>query len=470
MNQTYFFYDLETSGLDSRQQRVMQFAGRRTNLDFEPIGKPYNLLVKLSDDILPDPQSILITKITPQMTLADGVSEHAFCKILISEIFTAGTIIVGFNNIRFDDEFIRNTLWRNFYDPYEWSYLDGRSRWDLLDVVRMTRALRPDDINWPVVDGKPANKLELIALENNLEHAHAHDALSDVDALIQVAKLLRDRQPKLFDYLLDMRDKNKVKNLVNLDEQKPFVYSSGRYENEFEKTTVAVSICEGSKPGSNVVYDLRYDPNLFKDLSQAEITTSLFGKREEIEKLEKLNSKRFPAKELSFNRCPAISPLGVLDDAAWARIGLDLKTVQKNYNRLLGSQDLIKKISDSYTNRPAYQGIDDVEGKLYDSFSSNQDKIKISAVRAADTKSLKDFAPQFGDRRLSELLLRYKAREFPLSLNDNERKSWEEYRSEKIHRNLPEYILKLQDLAKSNDNQEHNFVLEELKLWAESIL
>ena len=150
MPKTFFFYDLETSGLSARDARIMQFAGIRTDMDLNPIGESVNVLVKLNDDTIPSPEAIMVTGITPQQTLADGITEAELSRMLIDEVFTPDTIAVGFNNIRFDDEFIRHLFWRNFHDPYEWSWRDGRSRWDLLDVVRMTRALRPNGIEWPV--------------------------------------------------------------------------------------------------------------------------------------------------------------------------------------------------------------------------------------------------------------------------------------------------------------------------------
>ena len=160
MQNTFFFYDLETSGLSARSDRIMQFAGQRTDMNLQPIGEPVNVLVALNDDTIPIPEALLVTGITPQKTLDEGYSEADFAKLLVEEWFTPDTIVVGFNNVRFDDEFIRHLLWRNFHDPYEWSWKEGRSRWDMLDVVRMTRALRPEGINWPVDDkGEPTNRL-----------------------------------------------------------------------------------------------------------------------------------------------------------------------------------------------------------------------------------------------------------------------------------------------------------------------
>jgi exodeoxyribonuclease-1 len=186
MAQTYFFYDLETTGLSGRSDRVMQFAGLRTDMDLKPIGEPINVFVALNDDTLPSPDALLVTGITPQQTVADGYTEAQFAQMLLDDVFTEDTIAVGYNNIRFDDEFVRHLFWRTFRDPYEWAWRDGRSRWDVLDVVRMTRALRPDGINWPEIDGKAVNKLELLTKVNDIAHLKAHDAMSDVEALIAV--------------------------------------------------------------------------------------------------------------------------------------------------------------------------------------------------------------------------------------------------------------------------------------------
>ena len=462
---TFFFYDLETSGLNARSSRVMQFAGIRTNLDLEPIGEPINVLVKVSDDILPDPYAVMVTGITPQQTLADGMSEREFCKLLMEEVFTADTITVGFNNIRFDDEFIRHTLWRNFYDPYEWAWSDGRSRWDMLDVARLTRALRPEGIKWPTDgDGKSVNKLELIASENGLDHVKAHDALSDVEALIGVAKLIKTAQPKLYDYLFTHRDKKSVSELVNLENPKPFVYASGRYGSKFDFTTAAFPVAPGMKPGGVLVYDLRVDPELFNNASPRALAEVMFATREQ---RQDPNYVALPVKELSYNKCPAVAPIGVLDADAQKRIQLDMATIETNLKKLDAMPDFGARIREAFEMREPYEPSADVEDKLYDGFVNDKDKGRMSAVRAASAEDLADFHPDFADERLGELLFRYKARQFPESLADDERVAWEAYRAHKLKNALPSYLKQLQSLAASGAD---TFLLEELQLWAESIV
>ncbi|MDR1969951.1 MAG: exodeoxyribonuclease I [Candidatus Nomurabacteria bacterium] len=465
MTKTFFFYDLETSGLNPRFDRIMQFAGQRTDLDLKPVGEPINLLVRLSEDILPSPDAVMVTKITPQKTRIDGVSEAEFVKILLDEVFTPGTIAVGYNNVRFDDEFVRHALWRNFRDPYEWSWSDDRSRWDLLDVVRLVRALRPDDIKWPVDDnGKSTNRLELLAKANKLEHARAHDALSDVNALISLARLLKEKQPKMWDYLLKMRDKREVAKLVNVDEPQWFIYASGRYPTEFEKTTVALPLAPSRKPGAVMVYDLRVDPTDWSDKSLDELSRIANATWEE-RKSEKFMP--LPVKELGLNRCPAIAPVGTLDEKAKKRLKLDMKKIKANLNYLEMNRGLVDKLVAAINSRPDFASNPDVEGQLYDSFIPDADRAKVRVVASANAEELADFHPTFVDERLPELLLRYKARNFPISLSEDEQERWENYRTDKFQREIPKFMESLTRLAGAPDADD--FLLQELQLWAESI-
>lgn len=469
MAQTFFFYDLETSGLNPRQDRIMQFAGRRTDMELKPIGEPINVLVALNDDTLPSPDALMVTGITPQKTVEEGYSEAEFAKIVVNEIFTPETVAVGFNNVRFDDEFIRYLLWRNFHDPYEWSWKDGRSRWDMLDVVRMTRALRPEGIKWPVDEnGQPTNRLELITQTNGISHENAHDAMSDVNALIDVTKLIRDKQPQLFNYSFTLRDKNEVKKFVSLDEKKPFVYVSGRYDNQWNKATVALPIAP--VPNSNVlVYDLRYDPAPFVGLSEEELAKKIFATWQE---RQAEGFVALPVKVLQYNRCPAVAPLGVLEQSdGWQKISLDAELVQEHQKILLEHPDFAEKVRTIFENKPEFKKLPDPEAQLYDGFLHDKDRIRVEAVRNATERELTDFSPEFGDERLPELLLHYKARSFPKTLSEEEMTKWEAWREAHLKTQLPKYLESLRRLAvKYGGDGDKEFMLQELQLWAEAVL
>ena len=474
MASSIFFYDLETSGLNPREARIMQIAGQRTNLKMEPIGEPVNILIKLTPEVLPDPDAIMVTGITPQSTLVDGVTEAEFLKIFYEEIAIPGTIFAGYNTVRFDDEFMRFLNYRNFYDAYEWQWKEERSRWDLLDVVRMTRALRPDGIEWPFSpDGKPSNRLELLTAVNKLDHANAHDALSDVNATIAVAKLIHTKQSKLFEYLLSMRGKKKVAELVETGE--PFVYTSGKYPSEFEKTTITVLLAKHPKNHGALVYDLRHDPEEFLKHSPKDLVTRWAYTRDE-------NAPaRLPVKTLQYNRCPAIAPLGVLDDASQKRVKLDMKTVAAHRAKLRAHPDFAKRVLEAVALMDKQQAAfltheQDVDGQLYDDFIADADKNMMRAVRAAKPEELDSYIPNLKDQRLKALLPLYKARNYPQSLSPEEREAWERFCAQRLvgggqQSRLAKFFGRLQALSvQPGITQKQQYLLEELRLYGESIM
>lgn len=453
----------------------MQFAGQRTDLELKPIGEPYNFLIRISEDVLPEPDAILITGITPQKTIAEGITEKEFIKIFDGQINKPETIFAGFNNIRFDDEFMRFLFWRNFHDPYDWQWKDGRGRWDLLDVARMTRALRPDGIKWPVDSaGKPTNRLELLASVNNLDHANAHDALSDVQATIDVAKLIRSKQPKLFGYLLGMRDKKKVEALAS--GRTPFVYSSGKYDGEFEKTTVAVALGQHPDRQGLLVYDLRVPPGQFIAMKPEQLAAAWKYTKEP-------EAVRLPVKTLQYNRCPAIAPLNVVDEASQKRLGLNMPLLEKHRQELNTDPDFIKRLHKALqlldTEREQTSLLPDdriVDTRLYEDFVPDSDKKQFLELHNSSPENIGKFTEIFKDHRLKKLVPLYKARNFPTLLTSEEREIWEAHRKQALLEGgqnslIAKFAHRLAELAQQKQlTSEQQYLLSELQLYAESIM
>lgn len=468
----YYFYDLETSGRSARSARIMQFAGQRYSSELKPIGQPDNLLIKLHADVVPEPEAVLITGITPQATALEGLTEVEFLQYFHKEILKPNMVIAGFNSIRFDDEFMRFLQYRNYFDAYEWQWQDQRSRWDFLDVIRMTRALRPEGIAWPMTeDGKPTNRLELLTKVNGLTHEHAHDALSDVYAVSEIARLIRNKQPKLYDYLLSMRDKKKVAEFIQAN--RIFVYTSGKYSNEHEKTTVVTSLASHPKKQGVLVYDLRHDPTEWFSKSAAELVVSWKYNPDP-------DAPRVPVKTMQFNRCPAIAPLGVLDESAKERLHIDLEQIQKHAALLKKDPSFVDRLLEALTILDAeqekiYAKDVPVDERLYDGFIADADRIKMRVVRALPSNEVADFIPDFTDDRLNKLWPLYKARNFPQLLNEQERAAWDAHVATFLMGSGPQglqaFFAKLETLAQENATDSNKiYLLEELQLYGQALM
>ncbi|HEY1064115.1 MAG TPA: exodeoxyribonuclease I [Candidatus Saccharimonadales bacterium] len=480
MAASFFFYDLETSGFSPSAARVMQFAGIRTDDQLNPVGDPVNVLIKLAPDVLPDPDAVMLTGITPQSTIAEGLTEAEFLEYFYKEVVTPETTFLGFNTVRFDDEFMRFLHYRNFYDPYEWQWMNGCSRWDILDLVRMTRALRPDGIEWPVGDnGKPTNRLELLTKANGLDHDHAHDALSDVHATIAVAKLIRDKQPELFNYLYEGRGKKQASAMVTKGQA--FVYTSGRYPGDHLHTTVAIMLAKHPQQDCALVYDLRHDPTPFFAMTPEQLIDAWSYKKDRA-----ADDIRLPVKTLKYNRCPAIAPLGVIKESVTQeRLGLTIDSVNKNLETLKSNHQAFAKnvlaalelmdAERARTQNTVPLSSATVDGLLYDGFFGPNDKQTMSAVRAAEAPTISNIANKFSDARLKQLAPLYKARNYPQSLSAEERQAWEKHISQQLFEGgkdsrLSKYFARLQELAADTLTSQQEYLLEELQLYGESVM
>ncbi|HVC36471.1 MAG TPA: exodeoxyribonuclease I [Candidatus Dormibacteraeota bacterium] len=474
---SFFFYDLETSGLKPRDDRIMQFGGQRTDLNLKPIGKPVNLLIKLTQDTLPSPEAVLITGITPQQTVAEGLSEAQFLKYFYQQIVQPKTIFLGYNNIRFDDEFMRFLHYRNFYDAYEWHWDSNCSRWDLLDVVRMCRALRPNGLKWAFqADGKPTNRLEQLTAVNKLKHNNAHDALHDVKATIELARLIHAKQPDLFDYLLSMRHKKNVQKLVQGGQ--PFIYTSGHYPSQYLHTSVVALLAEQPEQNSALVYDLRYDPRPFLNMTVDQLIDAW--------RFTKDQSKlRLPVKTLKYNRSPAVAPLGVLqNETTKEELDLDLATINQHLkilrkeSKTFGQKMLLATVQLDERRAISQTDLIDnqltVDARLYDGFLDQSDRELLRVVRAARPEDLNGLLSDFHDPRLRILLPLYKARNFSDELSAQERTEWIDFIKRKLvggetSSQLRQYLARVKELNKPDLPDKQRLLLVELKAWANTI-
>ncbi|WP_241086484.1 exodeoxyribonuclease I [Candidatus Vondammii sp. HM_W22] len=427
---TYYWHDYETWGTDPRRDRPAQFAGIRTDEELNIIGRPLVVYCKPADDVLPQPAACLVTGITPQKALEEGVNEAEFFAMIHQEISYPGTCGVGYNSIRFDDEFTRYGLYRNFYDPYAREWQNGNSRWDIIDVVRLTHALRPEGINWPKSEeGITSFKLENLTRENEIAHEAAHDALSDVYATIALAKLIKTHQPRLYDYLLQMRNKKKMGEFLNIREKKPVLHVSSMYP---ASTGCIAMVAPLAKHPTNtngvIVYDLRHDPQPLLTLDAKGIAERLFTLRDQLPE----GVERIPLKTIHLNKSPAVVPLNTLTDETAERWEINREICSRHLEALKNTPGLERKLQSVYSER-TFKPVSDPDQNLYGGgFFSSDDRRRMDKIRGTEPSALATAGMIFDDQRLPEMLFRYRARNWPETLSRPDRERWEEFRRERI--------------------------------------
>lgn len=466
-NHSFFWHDYETFGAVPRQDRPSQFAGIRTDAELNEIGEPVMLYARPAPDYLPSPVACLLTGITPQWCLQHGVAEYEFAGVIERELATPGTIGVGYNSIRFDDEVTRFLFWRNLMDPYAREWQNQCGRWDLLDLVRATFALRPDGIQWPQhEDGRPSFKLEHLSAANGLAHEAAHDALSDVRATIALARLIKQHQPKLFDFYLSLRKKDAVKVQLSLHAPKPVLHVSGMYGAERGNMAVVWPLAAHPYNANEViVWDLAHDPRELQGLGPDAIRERLYTRSEDLPE----GVQRLPLKTVHINKSPfVVANLKVLSPERAAHWGVDMEQVQRHADYAGALPDLSpvwRKVYKRETGEPR-----DVDENLYGGFVSNNDRKVLTKLRRMSADQLTGEMAFFEDPQLAELLFRYRARNFPRSLSGEEQERWQTWRQAKLNggpgRDVRQFRQELEEARAGELSEKAQDVLAQLEAYA----
>lgn len=476
---TLYWHDYETWGETPAIDRPSQFAGVRTDEDLNVIDTPLMMYCKPAPDVLPKPEACLITGLAPQVAEQEGLPEYQFIARVHAELSRPGTCGVGFNSIRFDDEVTRYALYRNFYDPYEREWRNGNSRWDIIDMVRMTRALRPEGIEWPnYEDGRPCFKLEMLTKANGLSHDAAHDALSDVYATIAVAKLIKTHHPKLYDYAYKLRDKRFAASLIDIDNHTPLLHISSRFPGENGNAALVLPLAmHPTNKNSVIAFNLSADPAALLSLPVDELRLRLYTRTEDLPE----GVERLALKEIHLNKTPMLTTEKMLDEITAQRLRIDKSVCERHLNQLrnltlMERQQLQQTLFQLYSEN-SFAEKTDPEQMLYSGFFDDHDKRLMNLVRQADAETLANNTFHFRDTRLGEMLFRYRARNFPSSLNADEQVRWKAFchwrltsKDAQASLILPEFYVRLAQLAADASlSEQQQLLLKQLAVYADKL-
>jgi exodeoxyribonuclease-1 len=466
---TLYWHDYETWGIDPSVDRPCQFAGVRTDENLTIIEQPLRLYCQPAVDILPTPEACLITGISPQKAQQDGLVEAEFIAAIHAALSQPDTCGVGFNSLRFDDEVTRYTLYRNFYDPYEREWKNGNTRWDILDMLRLVHALKPETLNWPEWEGRVSFKLELLTKANGIEHGAAHDAYSDVEATLAMARLIKTRQPKLYDYCYTLRLKNNVAAQIDLINKKPLLHVSSRFPIENGNAALVMPVCyHPLNKNAVITVNLLQAPDEWVHLSVEELAERLFTPHSEGA------PPRPGIKAIHINKCPIIATPKLLDEQAQARLHINKQLCETHWQQFK-VLNLTEKLQAVFT-LSQFPPREDPERKLYDGFLPKNDMVLAHTLRQTAPQNLNADQFRFSDTRLQTLLLRYKARNYPDSLNEHERSQWFDFCHTRLSDGEPGILscdqlkMRIREIDETQElNKNQKIVLQQLYRYAEDL-
>lgn len=468
---TFYWYDYETFGISPKTDRISQFAGIRTDENLNILDEKL-FYCKPTHDCLPSPEACAVTGISPQLCEQKGLIEHTFIKKIHAEFSTPSTCVVGYNSIRFDDEFTRYTLYRNFIDPYAWHWQNGNTRWDILDVVRLCYAFKKDaSLKWVYnEEDEPIFKLDQLAPANDIEHSDAHNALADVRATIAIAKIIKDKQPQLFDYAFSLREKETVKNNIKLFE--PMLHTSGMYPAKLSCTRLCTALAYHPEYKDRViVFNLDQDPSILLELEIDELKKLMFTKQSELPK----GTERLQIKDLIFNKSPMFVPkVYKFKEKIAKQLQIDMDTCMQRLDFIKNNQNRITKVAQDLYDDEQRPPTVDVDQSLYDGFMDNTDRNISNKIQMLSIAQLKNFHPKFKDAKLNKLLLHFKARNYSKSLTKDEQKDWSKTMQSRIQKgengylSIDAYSQSLNAMRKAYPDKEK--LWQQLEKYGESFL
>ena len=466
---TILWHDYETWGVNPRQDRPSQFAAIRTSVDLEELGEPMLLYCQPGTDYLPTPEAVMLTGITPQKAAARGIIEAEFFGRINKAFMEPGTCGAGYNSLRFDDEVTRFGLYRNFIDPYAREWKNNNSRWDILDLVRMAYALRPEGINWPLnEEGNVSFKLQHLTAANGIQHEDAHDALADVRATIDLARLIRQQQPRLFDFYFNLRRKQEAARLIDLNSRQIILHVSGM----FPAATGCIApmlplLVNPLNKNEIIACNLRHDSTPMLVMTADEMRENLYSPKADLAD----GVERIGLKGLHINKCPALAPVSTLNPELANKWQLDLQQAEKNRAQLLADSDFMNRLYQLYKSRPDY-GADDADTALYANFISNSDRRLCDRLLQSSPDQLAVWNPSFEDSRLQELYFRYRARNWPATLSEPEQQQWRNFCEARLMNGeydnsltVQRYMEQLEELRLAGIPEEKQELYKELVQW-----
>lgn len=467
---TFLWHDYETWGINPRRDRASQFAAIRTNLDLEEVGEPIDIFCKPGEDYLPHPQACLITRITPQKAQSQGLREFDFFRTINDLFMQAGTCGVGYNSIRFDDEVTRHGFFRNFMDPYAREWQNGNSRWDVMDLLRMAHALRPEGINWPEDDnGKPTFRLEKLTAANNIAHEGAHDALSDVRATIAMARLVKQTNPRLFEFYFKLRSKAEAGRLLSATNSAMVLHVSGMYPSTQGCISPVIPVLQHpTNKNEIIVYDLRKSPQALLEMSVEELSENLFSKMSDLPE----GTERVGLKGVHLNKSPALAPMKTLSPEMAERWEMDLALCEQHRQDILNDHGLADKLIALYQAKQFNDDSDDMESALYSGFISNNDKQLCNTLLKKKPEQLASWQPKFDDQRLQAIYPRFIARNWPELLDQEAAMKWQGYCQARVLDGeygstitAAEYQDELEQLASQELSETEQKIVMQLAQW-----
>ena len=378
----FVFYDLETTGISPAYDQPLQFAAIRTDADLVEIER-VEFKCRLAPHILPAPQALVVTGVTPIEITNSNLPNLFELSQRLQELISrwAPATWIGYNTLKFDEPMLRQTFYQNLQPQIYATQTNGNDRLDLLQFVQTVFVKDKSLLRWPINDkNKVSFKLDMLAPENGFSSHNAHDALGDVEATIFLSKKIIDGNRKLWEQLLETRNKHYVRELFETFKPIEIVLRFGGAEPK----SYFGCFCGVSKGNQN-----SYG---FFDLEVGRGPEYMLASDQDLKEAVETSPKKI--RSISINNAPPVIPV---DDPSpdWLAICNALRNDNKFQQRT--AQALASRFEERVGEEKP------VEEQIYGGFYSNKDQKLLHQFQIEDWPARAELISQFEDPRLKQL-------------------------------------------------------------------
>ncbi len=387
---SFIFFDTETTGLNAAFDQIVQFAAIKTDNELNETDR-FELRSRIDPNVVPDVQAMLANGLSIEALTDQNLSTHyQMIRDLNARLVSwSPAIFLGYNSIRFDEEFLRHALYRTLHSPYLTS-LHGNARNDVMSLALACSASGDNALRVPLKDsGDPSFRLHDLSAANGISILNAHDALSDTQATLELCRLVKDLNPELWRRFVRFSNKASVADFVASDE--PFLLTESFANKAYHIPVVFVAI-EPDRPNNMLCCSLTELPGDLASMSDEQLAA-------------KLKSLPCPIRRVRTNAGPTMMPLWEAPEELFG--GLSCEDLEDRATQIVEDESLKARLTDIFCEaRSEYPEPTHVEEMLYTKFSSWNDATLCNRFHAAPWGERPRTAQGFEDDRLKELALR----------------------------------------------------------------
>ena len=257
----FVFYDFETSSSNKQWGQIIEVGAILTDDQLNELDR-FESRCRLSPGIIPEAMSLIVSNTSPKKLKETNLSHYEMIRQFVEKLKNWGKVTyIGWNNIEFDQIFLRNTLFQNLHYPFA-STTNGNKEGDLLNLARATNLYYPKTLKNAInKKGNLEYKLDTMAPLNGIKHV-AHTAIGDCGATLEIARIIKKKAPSVWDSSL--LTSNKEESLKIIKSEKLFCANEFYYGKVVP--FVQTFVCQHPVYQWPKTFDLKHDPKIYMNM------------------------------------------------------------------------------------------------------------------------------------------------------------------------------------------------------------